>query len=101
MARAGQRVVVDEGGLADRISVGVLAKAFPRAAVEAVIDAAGVREKRRRLLPAWVVVYYVLALALFMDLGGARVMRKLAGTLGWAARRRRCRRRGPGWGRSR
>jgi len=86
MARAGQRVVVDEGGLADRISVGALAKAFPRERVEAVIDAAGVREKRVRMLPAWVVVYYVLALALFMDLGGARVMRKLAGTLGWAAR---------------
>jgi len=32
------------------------------------------------------VVYYVLALALFMDLGGGRVMRKLAGTLEWAAR---------------
>src|SRR5664280_1230064 len=29
---------------------------------------------------------YVLALALFMDMGGGRVMRKLAGTLSWAAR---------------
>ena len=86
MARAGQQVVVDEGGLADRISVGALVKAFPRGCVEAVIDAAGVREKRVRMLPAWVVVYYVLTLALFMDLGGARVMRKLVGTLGWAAR---------------
>jgi hypothetical protein len=28
----------------------------------------------------------VLALALFMDMGGGRVMRKLAGTLTWAAR---------------
>jgi len=28
----------------------------------------------------------VLALALFMDMGGGRVMRKLAGTLAWAAR---------------
>lgn len=86
MARAGQRVLRDEGRLEDRISVGVLAKAFPREVVEAVVDAAGAREKRRRLLPAWLVVYYVLALALFMDLGGARVMRKLAGTMTWAAR---------------
>ena len=76
----------DDGGLADRISVGVLAKAFPRARVESVIEAARAREQRRRMLPAWVVVYYVLALALFMDMGGARVMRKLAGTLAWAAR---------------
>ena len=87
MARAGQRMVRgDEGGLADRITVGVLAKAFPRELVESVIEEAGAREKRRRMLPAWVVVYYVLALALFMDMGGARVMRKLSGTLAWAAR---------------
>ena len=76
----------DDGGLADRISVGVLAKAFPRELVESVIEAARAREQRRRMLPAWVVVYYVLALALFMDMGGARVMRKLAGALAWAAR---------------
>jgi Insertion element 4 transposase N-terminal/Transposase DDE domain len=87
MARAGQQMVQDDdGGLADRISVGVLAKAFPRELVESVIEAARAREQRRRMLPAWVVVYYVLALALFMDMGGARVMRKLSGTLAWAAR---------------
>ena len=87
MARAGQRMGRDdEGGLAARITVGVLAKAFPRELVESVIEVAGAREKRRRMLPAWVVVYYVLALALFMDMGGARVMRKLSGTLAWAAR---------------
>jgi hypothetical protein len=31
-------------------------------------------------------VYLALALALFMDMGAGRVMRKLAGTLAWAAR---------------
>jgi hypothetical protein len=86
MARPGQRILRDEGRLEDRISVGVLAKAFPREVVEQVVDAAGAREKRRRMLPAWLVVYYVLALALFMDMGGGRVMRKLAGTLAWASR---------------
>jgi hypothetical protein len=86
MARRGQRVLRDEGRLEDRISVGVLVKAFPREAVEAVVDAAGAREQRRRMLPAWLTVYYVLALALFMDMGGGRVMRRLAGTLAWAAR---------------
>jgi len=86
MGRAGQQVVREEGGLEDRISVGLLARAFPRSMVEAVIEAAGAREKRVRMLPAWLVVYYALALALFMDMGGGRVMRKLAGTLAWAAR---------------
>src|SRR5260221_8235031 len=37
------------------------------------------------MLPAWLTVYFVLALALFMDMGGGRVMRRLAGTLAWAA----------------
>jgi hypothetical protein len=39
--------------------VGVLAKAFPRETVEAVVDAAGAREQRRQMLPAWLTVYYV------------------------------------------
>jgi len=86
MGRAGQQVVRDEDGLEDRISVGLLARAFPRATVEAVIEASGTREQRVRMLPSWLVVYYVLALALFMDMGGGRVMRRLAGTLSWAAR---------------
>lgn len=86
MGRAGQQVVRDEEGLQDRISVGLLARAFPRSMVEAVIEQSGTRERRVRMLPSWLVVYYVLALALFMDMGGGRVMRRLAGTLSWAAR---------------
>jgi hypothetical protein len=85
MARAGQQVLREDGRLEDRISVGVLARAFPREAVEEVIDAAGAREQRNRVLPAWLTVYFVLALALFMDMGAGRVMRRLAGTLAWAA----------------
>jgi hypothetical protein len=86
VARAGQQVLHDQGVLGDRISVGVLARAFPREAVEAAVDAAGARERRNRMLPAWLTVYFVLGLALFMDMGAGRVMRKLAGTLAWAGR---------------
>src|ERR1035437_9493953 len=86
MGRAGQKVLKDEDALGDRVSLGLLARAFPRATVEAVVQAAGARGQRTRMLPSWLVVYYVLALALFMDMGGGRVMRKLAGTLSWAAR---------------
>lgn len=85
MSRSGQRVA-DEDRLENRISVGVLAKAFTRERVEAAVEAAGARERRLRMLPAWLVTYYVLGLALFMDRGGLRVMRTLAGTLAWAAR---------------
>jgi len=79
-------VLHDQGRLGDRISVGLLAKAFPRQAVEEAVDAAGAREQRSRLLPAWLTVYFTLALALFMDMGAGRVMRKLAGVLAWAER---------------
>jgi hypothetical protein len=86
VARAGQQAGEADGGLEDRISVGVLARAFPRELVDEVIDAAGKREQRRRVLPAWLTLYFTLALALFMDRGAARVMRKLAGVLAWAER---------------
>jgi hypothetical protein len=79
VARAGQQAGEADGGLEDRISVGVLARAFPRELVDEVIDAAGKREQRRRVLPAWLTLYFTLALALFMDRGAARV--KLAGML--------------------
>src|ERR1039457_3057121 len=83
MARAGQQVLRDDGRLEARSSVGVLARAFPREAVEEAIDAAGAREQRNRMLPAWLTVYFVLAL--FTDMGAGRVMRRLAGTLARAA----------------
>jgi hypothetical protein len=86
VARAGQQVLPDQGKLGDRISVGLLAKAFPREVVDEAVDAAGAREQRSRLLPAWLTVYFTLALALFMDMGAGRVMRKLAGVLAWAER---------------
>src|SRR3974377_1447166 len=86
MPRAGQQAREDAGGLEDRISVGVLARAYPRAVVDEVIAAAGARERRRRVLPAWLTLYFTLALALFMDRGALRVMRKLAGVLAWAER---------------
>ena len=86
MPRAGQLARDSEGGLEDRVSVGVLAKAFPRGLVDEVIEAAGAREQRRRVLSAWLTLYFTLALALFMDRGAARVMRKLAGVVAWAER---------------
>ena len=46
----------------------------------------GAPERRRRVLSAWLTLYFTLALALFMDRGAARVMRKLAGVLAWAER---------------
>jgi hypothetical protein len=51
--------------------------------VDEVIDATGSREQRSRALPAHVVVYFVLALALFHD-GYEEVIRKLVNGLRFA-----------------
>ncbi len=88
MARAGQQVVRDKARPEDFVSKGVLAKVFPRHAIDGVVEATCVHEKCQRLLPTWLVVYYVLGHALFMDLGGGRLISKLVGTLAWKGRAR-------------
>jgi hypothetical protein len=72
-----------DGWLPDRISVGVLTRAFPPDLVDEVIRATGTREVCRRLLPARLVVYFVLALWLFRgrNSGYGQVMAKLANGL--------------------
>lgn len=67
--------------LTDRISIGVLTRLFPRDLVDEIVLSTGRREKRSRLLPAHVVVYYVLALALFFGESYEEVMRRLVGGL--------------------
>lgn len=63
----------------DRVSVGVLSRAFPPGLVDEVVGLTGTGEQRRRLLPARLVVYFVLALWLFRgpNCGYAYVLGKL------------------------
>ena len=65
MPRAGQVKPPVQERLSDRIAIGVLTATFPPELVDRVVDEAGRTERRHRLLPARVVVYLVLALALF------------------------------------
>ena len=67
----------------DRVSVGALTGAFPPELVDQVVGMTDTRELRRRLLPARLVVYFVLALWLFRgpNCGYGRVMVKLADAL--------------------
>ncbi len=87
--------------VADRIALGALTSTFPPPLVDQVIEQTGRREQRRRLLPARVVVYYVLALALFAgaayEAAYEEVMRCLVEGLGWARSARRGRRTWPAW----
>ena len=79
MAHDGSEGVSPEGWLPDRVSIGALTKTFPPELVDHVVDTTGTREIRRRLLPARLVVYFVLALWLFRgrNCGYGRVMSKL------------------------
>jgi hypothetical protein len=54
----------------DHVDLGVLTRSVPPELVDEVIDEVGCREQRRRLLPARVVVYLVLALCLFRGSDG-------------------------------
>jgi hypothetical protein len=71
--------------LSDHISIGVLTRVFPPELVDRVVLEAGRVERRHRLLPARVVVYYVLAMALFADASYEEVMRALVEGLSWAS----------------
>jgi hypothetical protein len=80
VAHDGSEGLSPDGWLPDRISIGVLTRAFPPELVDEVVEATGTREQRRRLLPARLMVYFVLALWLFRgrNCGYGQVMLKLA-----------------------
>jgi len=69
--------------LSDHISIGVLTRVFPPELIDRVVAEAGRVEQRHRLLPARVVVYYVLAMALFAESSYEEVMRALVEGLAW------------------
>jgi len=69
--------------ITDYISLGVLTKALPLGQVKAVLAAQGRASRRQRELPAHVVVYYVICLALFMQVSYREVLRCLLEGLAW------------------
>lgn len=69
--------------LTDHISLGVVAKTFPVAKVREVLEVTGKSGKRHRDLPSHVVVYYVIALALYMNSSCREVLRCLLEGLQW------------------
>jgi hypothetical protein len=71
--------------ITDYISLGVIAKFFPRDKVDAVLKRTGRASIRERDLPAHVVVYYVIALALYMRASYREVLRCLLEGVQWLA----------------
>lgn len=84
MPRAGWVKPQSGQRLSDHISLGVLTRVFPAQVIDEVLAACGRLERRHRLLPARVVVYYVLGLALFSSSSYEEVMRMLVSGHSWA-----------------
>src|SRR5436190_12324680 len=64
--------------LADAIGIGTLTRLVPRELVDEVVASEGRKEIRKNKLPARVMVYFVMAMALFYGDSYEEVMRKLA-----------------------
>lgn len=71
--------------ITDYISLGVLAKQFPADEVHSVLAETGKASRRQRDLPAHVVIYYVIALALYMQVSCREVLRCLLEGVRWLA----------------
>jgi Insertion element 4 transposase N-terminal/Transposase DDE domain len=97
MAPAAVTLLPSPPPITDRIALGALTHTFPPEVVDRVVEQTGRAEQRRRLLPARVVVYFVLALALYSHAAYEEVMRCLVEGLGWAQHARRGRRSWPWW----
>lgn len=69
--------------ITDYISLGVISKTFPREMIQRSISDTGKSSKRQRDLPAHVVFYYVIALALYMQSSYREVLRCLLEGIQW------------------
>src|SRR5580704_15095503 len=69
--------------ITDFVTLGVLAKTFPIDRVRQILAETGKTSLRERELPAHVVVYYVITLALFMNASCREVLRCLLEGVRW------------------
>lgn len=69
--------------ITDYISLGVISRAFPAKTIRSVLADTGRASVRQRDLPAQVVVYYVIALALYMRSSYREVLRCLLEGVQW------------------
>ena len=84
MARAkGKAVVSQSVRVSNQISLGLLAKTIPVERIKSVLSARGKMSQRLRDLPAQVMVYYVIAMALYMEEAYREILRRLVEGLAW------------------
>src|ERR671932_772593 len=69
--------------LSDHVTLGVLTATIPAATIDAVLAETGRQSRRQRRLPARLVVYYVVALALYAQASYGEVLRCLLEGVRW------------------
>jgi hypothetical protein len=69
--------------LSDHVTLGVLTITVPAEMIDAVLADTGRQSRRQRLLPARLVVYYVMALALYAQASYGEVLRGLLEGVRW------------------
>jgi hypothetical protein len=82
--RAGWTKPPSERRLSDLVSVGLLTRVFPPELVDEVIAESGRREQRNRSLPAQVMAYFAVGMALHADGSYEDVLALLTDGLAWA-----------------
>ena len=71
------------GQIAEHLSVGILARSYPRERIREILERMELESERERDLPAEALVYYVVALGLFMAVSTGEVLRCLIEGLQW------------------
>ncbi len=61
----------------EEVGIAVFGEAFPLEKIREILKATGREGKRKRQLPATMMVYYVIALGLFVSVGCREVLRRL------------------------
>ncbi|GAC1536098.1 MAG: IS4 family transposase [Marmoricola sp.] len=85
MPRAGWKKPETERRLSDLVSVGVLTRVFPPGLVDEVIAEVGRTEQRHRSLPARVMAYFSIGMALYSEGSYEDVLAQLTDGLSWAS----------------
>ncbi len=85
MPRAGWKKPESDRRLSDLVSVGVLTRVFPPGLVDEVIAEAGRTQRRHRSLPARVMAYFSIGMALYSEGSYQDVLSQLTDGLSWAS----------------
>ena len=85
MPRAGWKKPVSDRRLSDLVSVGVLTRVFPPELVDEVIAGVGRTEQRNRSLPARVMAYFAIGMAMHSEGSYEDVLSQLTDGLAWSS----------------